>query len=92
MEKATRAPGSSIKCMVQEPFNGLMAENTLGNILMTKNTDMGLSNGEMEENMRVIGQMANSMESASILMLKANNVKENGLKAFDYHGSMIDCK
>lgn len=92
MEKATRAPGSSIKCMDQEQFNGQMAENTLGSILMTKNTDMGLSNGEMEENMRVIGQMANNMESAFILMLKANNVKENGLKVFDYHGSMIDCK
>ena len=58
--------GTEIKCMVKEKLFGKTEESMMENISMIKNTDMGSLNGMMEENMRVIGKMVNSMDKVCI--------------------------
>jgi hypothetical protein len=67
---------------------GPMAESMRVTIWMTKKKDKEYSTGQTAESMTVAGRMENSMASVIILLLAANQSRENGKKAKD----CIGCK
>lgn len=58
----TRALGWQTRCMVKECSHGLTAEDTKESTLTIKKRDMAFSFGQMEESMKELGKMVNSME------------------------------
>ena len=55
LKSSMKACGIKTKCMKEEPTCGQMDENTKGDIIKTKNMDMGYILGEIEEHMKAIG-------------------------------------
>ena len=62
MEEYTKESGLTIKWKVKVFLLGVMVVDTLGNIKTIKNMVMVLSNGQMAENILVIGSKENNME------------------------------
>lgn len=62
-----RAIGKIITCMERESMNGKMEENMKENICLIRRMDMANICGQMEDLMRVFGNLENRMELDSIL-------------------------
>lgn len=58
--------GNIIECTEKEKSHGLMVDHTKANINMTRNTVLGLSIGQTEENTLDIGKMVNNMDEDNI--------------------------
>lgn len=65
---------------------GMMVENTLVTMLMTKNMDMVYLNGLMAENIKGIGRMENNMVKEYILDQMVAREKVNGIMEKELDG------
>jgi hypothetical protein len=82
-----KASGPTTKCTVKERLYGMMAGNMRAIIRTIKNMVLEYSNGPMEENILVVGIMANSMEEANIFRRRGRRRLDNGSTENALNGS-----
>ena len=85
-----KVSGSTIKCTAREYSHGLTEENMKVTTLMTKKKVVVFSYGQMEESTMESGSTESNTVSESITLQRVKLRKENGKKARESDGSLMN--